>query len=128
MGYKKKRVPGLVPERFLRFRKNSEILPYKNLKINQLKGYKNEKSISSEMLFAVWTGLEPATSCVTGRHSNQLNYQTVAISGCKYNTDFFICKYIVANLCIYFSTDQIGCQNFVIPLVNVYRHIINFIL
>ena len=24
----------------------------------------------------VWTGLEPATSCVTGRHSNQLNYQT----------------------------------------------------
>jgi hypothetical protein len=27
-------------------------------------------------LVAVWTGLEPATSCVTGRHSNQLNYQT----------------------------------------------------
>jgi hypothetical protein len=26
---------------------------------------------------AVWTGLEPATSAVTGRHSNQLNYQTV---------------------------------------------------
>ena len=25
---------------------------------------------------AVWTGLEPATSCVTGRRSNQLNYQT----------------------------------------------------
>ena len=28
---------------------------------------------------AVWTGLEPATSAVTGRHSNQLNYQT---NGC----------------------------------------------
>jgi hypothetical protein len=28
---------------------------------------------------AVWTGLEPATSCVTGRHSNQLNYQTECI-------------------------------------------------
>jgi hypothetical protein len=28
------------------------------------------------LLMAVWTGLEPATSCVTGRHSNQLNYQT----------------------------------------------------
>ena len=28
---------------------------------------------------AVWTGLEPATSCVTGRHSNQLNYQTVRL-------------------------------------------------
>ncbi len=28
---------------------------------------------------ADWTGLEPATSAVTGRHSNQLNYQ----SSCK---------------------------------------------
>ena len=26
---------------------------------------------------AVWTGLEPATSAVTVRHSNQLNYQTI---------------------------------------------------
>ncbi len=25
-------------------------------------------------LVAGWTGLEPATSCVTGRRSNQLNY------------------------------------------------------
>ena len=25
---------------------------------------------------AVRTGLEPATSCVTGRHSNQLNYRS----------------------------------------------------
>ncbi len=30
---------------------------------------------------AVWTGLEPATSCVTGRYSNQLNYQTKTIYG-----------------------------------------------
>ena len=29
---------------------------------------------------AVWTGLEPATSCVTGRHSNQLNYQTILVA------------------------------------------------
>ena len=28
------------------------------------------------ILLAVWTGLEPATPCVTGRYSNQLNYQT----------------------------------------------------
>ena len=28
--------------------------------------------------FADWTGLEPATSAVTGRHSNQLNYQSVS--------------------------------------------------
>ena len=27
---------------------------------------------------AVWTGLEPATPCVTGMYSNQLNYQTIA--------------------------------------------------
>ena len=30
---------------------------------------------------AVRTGLEPATSCVTGRHSNQLNYRTIMIAG-----------------------------------------------
>ena len=28
---------------------------------------------------AVRTGLEPATSCVTGRHSNQLNYRTIQV-------------------------------------------------
>ena len=28
------------------------------------------------VLPAVWTGLEPATPCVTGMYSNQLNYQT----------------------------------------------------
>ena len=28
-------------------------------------------------LLAVRTGLEPATSAVTGRHSNQLNYRTI---------------------------------------------------
>ena len=27
--------------------------------------------------FAVRTGLEPATPCVTGMYSNQLNYRTV---------------------------------------------------
>ena len=30
------------------------------------------------ILKAVRTGLEPATSCVTGRHSNQLNYRTLS--------------------------------------------------
>ena len=29
---------------------------------------------------AEWTGLEPATSCVTGRHSNQLNYHSFCSS------------------------------------------------
>lgn len=33
--------------------------------------------------FAVWTRLELATPCVTGRYSNQLNYQTVLQKRCK---------------------------------------------
>ena len=28
----------------------------------------------------VRTGLEPATSCVTGRHSNRLNYRTILMA------------------------------------------------
>ena len=31
------------------------------------------------IISADWTGLEPATSAVTGRHSNQLNYQSVSL-------------------------------------------------
>ena len=33
---------------------------------------------------ATWNGLEPSTSAVTGRHSNQLNYQAVYINGGRY--------------------------------------------
>ena len=33
-----------------------------------------EKGIKKKLKKAGWTGFEPATSCVTGRHSNQLNY------------------------------------------------------
>ena len=49
--------------------------------------------------FAVRTGLEPATSCVTGRHSNQLNYRTILvlqvtclICECKVTTFFYPTK------------------------------------
>ncbi len=31
---------------------------------------------------AEWTGLEPATSGVTGQHSNQLNYHSALSGGC----------------------------------------------
>ncbi len=31
------------------------------------------------VLLAVRTGLEPATPCVTGMYSNQLNYHTVSL-------------------------------------------------
>ena len=34
--------------------------------------------------FAEWTGLEPATPCVTGMYSNQLNYHSFALRVCKY--------------------------------------------
>jgi hypothetical protein len=37
---------------------------------------KNKKAQSMIELFADRTGLEPATSAVTGRHSNQLNYRS----------------------------------------------------
>ena len=37
--------------------------------------------LSYGTIMAVWTGLEPATSAVTGRHSNQLNYQTILVAG-----------------------------------------------
>ena len=42
---------------------------------------------------AVWTGLEPATPCVTGRYSNQLNYHTVLTDlRCKDSISFFSCQ------------------------------------
>ena len=41
-------------------------------------------------LEAVRTGLEPATSCVTGRHSNQLNYRTVFFKEAQKYT-IFLC-------------------------------------
>ena len=42
--------------------------------------------------FADWTGLEPATSAVTGRHSNQLNYQSFFRWGGKNRGLFFFAK------------------------------------
>ena len=36
----------------------------------------NAKSLTVGEAFADWTGLEPATSAMTGRHSNRLNYQS----------------------------------------------------
>ena len=38
-----------------------------------------KKAPLNEGPLADWTGLEPATSAVTGRHSNQLNYQSLGI-------------------------------------------------
>ncbi|MCD6011770.1 MAG: hypothetical protein K0Q79_1632 [Flavipsychrobacter sp.] len=38
--------------------------------------------------FADRTGLEPATSAVTGRHSNRLNYRSFFSWGCKCSVYF----------------------------------------
>ena len=55
---------------------------YPMLISNKLHSFRNFKKQSSEIFefqsfaFAVRTGLEPATPCVTGMYSNQLNYRT----------------------------------------------------
>ena len=50
----------------------------------QIMGKKNKSCrLYNLQLYAVWTGLEPATPCVTGRYSNQLNYHTVPLLLCK---------------------------------------------
>ena len=51
---------------------------------------------------AVWTGLEPATPCVTGMYSNRLNYQTNAFksaaslsnAGAKIDAFFNVAKFL----------------------------------
>jgi hypothetical protein len=42
------------------------------------------------LFLAEWTGLEPATPCVTGMYSNQLNYHSVW--DCKYTLRFLLHK------------------------------------
>ncbi len=46
---------------------------------NQSYARKSKKARFNEEsgFFAVRTGLEPATPCVTGMYSNQLNYRTI---------------------------------------------------
>ena len=56
-----------------------------NLFLLPKKASKNFEALSK---FAVWTGLEPATPCVTGRYSNQLNYQTSALLRLQIYTTF----------------------------------------
>jgi hypothetical protein len=55
-------------------------LSYKKTCIRGYFYWAKKVSISENLfpILAVWTGLEPATPCVTGMYSNQLNYQTSA--------------------------------------------------
>ncbi len=67
---------GLTTKPFPISRVNNTTTLILNLKIF---GQKSTSFLKCFPNFAVWTGLEPATPCVTGRYSNQLNYQTVAV-------------------------------------------------
>ena len=49
------------------------------LEIDMADFKKNKWKTSFILILAVWTGLEPATPCVTGMYSNQLNYQTLSL-------------------------------------------------
>ncbi len=42
-------------------------------------GKQSYKTGRLNRIMAEWTGLEPATSGVTGRHSNQLNYHSALV-------------------------------------------------
>ena len=67
----------------------------------------------SPLSSAVWTGLEPATPCVTGRYSNQLNYHTkVCLRGSTKGLPSVLqCK--VSN---YSNTMQIFLKKFFVDL------------
>ena len=49
--------------------------------------------LETSKIIAVWTGLEPATPCVTGMYSNQLNYQTFSSVSGRCANIVFISKY-----------------------------------
>jgi hypothetical protein len=57
--------------------KNPSTLPSTVSGLQKINPCKSRIYKGLKIAFAVWTGLEPATPCVTGRYSNQLNYQTV---------------------------------------------------
>ncbi len=72
-----------------------------NIQMNTQKKMSNKISTKLKLLIllspAVRTGLEPATPCVTGRYSNQLNYRTkvsmsapdfLVVCECKGNMNF----------------------------------------
>ena len=60
----------------------------------------------SPLSSAVWTGLEPATPCVTGRYSNQLNYHTRnSFLSCEATFPLFCAAKLrtISNPCKYFA-------------------------
>ncbi len=62
------------------------------LKQKSLLSYDNRLFNVFDLRFADRTGLEPATSAVTGRHSNQLNYRSVSLSGQAFKEPLLLLK------------------------------------
>ena len=64
-----------------RTRKTNEVFRYISQSARLIEGKeKGQTDIEYRLsLLAGWTGLEPATSAVTGQHSNQLNYQPIPL-------------------------------------------------
>ncbi len=54
----------------------SALMHAENARPSLKTGAPDEPSGALWVLLAEWTGLEPATSGVTGQHSNQLNYHS----------------------------------------------------
>ena len=67
--------------------KIKQIYPKKEINKPQTKKNRTECGF---LIVADWTGLEPATPGVTGRYSNQLNYQSTEL--------FSTCEYLVKNI------------------------------
>ena len=68
--------------------------PWKHWKTLKNGTFGHKKSLRLEAYafnFAVWTGLEPATPCVTGMYSNQLNYQTNFLRNLSASAEFRNC-------------------------------------
>ena len=51
--------------------------PHESKKLNLVAPKKSVDFSYAIKKMATWNGLEPSTSAVTGRHSNQLNYQAI---------------------------------------------------
>ena len=66
---------------------------------------------------AEWTGLEPATSGVTGQHSNQLNYHS-AFSCNLYNSPARVALH-PATLCVDDHPKVVGAEGFEPPTLSV---------
>jgi hypothetical protein len=69
-------------------KKETKVQKLNRIKFSTVTGFGQKKAANTGCFrFADRTGLEPATSAVTGRHSNQLNYRSrylLCCWGCKY--------------------------------------------